>query len=411
MPHGASCYDVDIVEHDHRFHSDLPPSRVWSFEGSFGGPVIDVRYGQPFCLRFHNRLPANHRGYGQPEPCTHLHNFHTASESDGGPWNWQAPGTSRIQHYCMARAGFADPLGAANPFYNDTTGQSRTGSWWDPDGTGDLRETLTTLFCHDHRPEFTAANLYKGLFMMVRAFDEDDTGDETTGWRLPSGDYDVPLLLQDKEIVAETGEMTFNQFATDGFLGGYLTVNGGWKPLLRGRAARLPIPAAQRRPVALLSLRAAQPAAVYVKFAEITRSGNLLPVPAKNLTKLELWVAERSDIIVDFSGLPDGAEIFMSNTLEDARRRARRGCRQHAQPGRPEEPAAQVRRAPQAGELPAASRCRPTSGRCRRCRTSARCRAGTSSSSARTASGRSTAASGIPTWTTPTPQTASRPMS
>ena len=311
----SRCYDVDIVEHDHRFHSELPPSRVWSFEGSFGGPVLDVRYGQAFCMRFHNKLPADHRGYGQPEPCTHLHNFHTASESDGGPWNWLRPGQSRIQHYCMARAGFADPMGGANPHYADTTGQSRTGSWWAEDGTGDIRETLTTLFTHDHRPEFTAPNLYKGLFMMVRAFDQDDTGDETTGWRLPSGKYDVPLLLQDKEIVAETGEMTFNQFATDGFLGGYQTVNGGYKSYLEvePRAYRFRLlnggPSRFYRCVF-------RTAGANVKFAEITRSGNFLPVPAKGLTKLELWVAERSDVILDFSAFPDGTEIVMSNTLK-----------------------------------------------------------------------------------------------
>ena len=44
---------------------------------------------------------------------THLHNFHTASESDGGPWNWiRQPGqAARDHHYSMARAGFTDPTG------------------------------------------------------------------------------------------------------------------------------------------------------------------------------------------------------------------------------------------------------------------------------------------------------------
>ena len=31
-------------------------------------------------------------GFGHPEIAPHLHNFHTASESDGGPWNWLKPG-------------------------------------------------------------------------------------------------------------------------------------------------------------------------------------------------------------------------------------------------------------------------------------------------------------------------------
>ena len=310
----SRCYDLDIVEHDHKFHGDLPASKVWSFEGTFGGPLVDARYGQAFCLRFNNKLPGDHVGYAQPEPTTHLHNFHTASESDGGPWNWLRPGKSRVQHYCMARAGFADRMGGGNPHYRDTTGQSRTGSWWAEDGTGDIRETLTTLFAHDHRPEFTAPNLYKGLFMMVRAFDQDDTGDETTGWRLPSGEYDVPLLLQDKDIVAETGEMTYNQFAVDGFLGGYLTVNGGYKSYLEvePRAYRFRVlnggPSRFYRCVFRTGGK-------NVPFAEITRSGNFLPVPNKGLTSIDVWVAERNDIILDFSAFPERTQIIMSNTL------------------------------------------------------------------------------------------------
>ena len=82
------------------------------------------------------------------------------------------PGTSRIQHYCMARAGFADPLGAGNPTTPTPPAGAGRQLVGDDGGDGDLRETLTTLFIHDHRPEFTAPNLYKGLFMMVRAFDE-----------------------------------------------------------------------------------------------------------------------------------------------------------------------------------------------------------------------------------------------
>ena len=304
------CYGIDIVEHDHKFHRDLPPSRVWSFDGTFGGPVHDARYGKAFCFKLRNRLPADHVGYAQPETTSHLHNFHTATESDGGPWNWLKPGSSRVQHYSMARAGFSHaPASFADP-------AAPGGTWWATDGgDGDLRETLTTLFMHDHRPEFTAPNLYKGLFMMVRAFDAQDTGDETTGWRLPSGAYDVPLMFQDKEIVADSGEMTFNQFATDGFLGPYLTVNGKYKPYLEvePRAYRFRLLDGGPSRFYRFVLRSG---GAFVKFAEITRSGNLLPAPRKGLTNLDLWVAERSDIVVDFSAFADGAEIVLSNTLK-----------------------------------------------------------------------------------------------
>lgn len=311
----SRCYRLELKEHGHKFHSDLPASSVWSFNGTFGGPVLNARYGKAFCLEFENKLPADHKGYGQPETTSHLHNFHTATESDGGPWNWLKPGASRVQHYCMARAGFSDPLKASNPYYKDATGLAPGGTWWATDGgDGDLRETLTTLFLHDHRPEFTAPNLYKGLFMMVRAFDAQDTGDESTGWRLPSGDYDVPLMFQDKQIVPDSGEMVFNQFTVDGFLGNYLTVNGAIQPFMEvePRAYRFRLLNGGPSRFYRFVLRAGGRS---MKFAQITANGNLFHKPRIGLNDTDLWVAERSDIIIDFSGLKDDSEIFLSNTL------------------------------------------------------------------------------------------------
>jgi FtsP/CotA-like multicopper oxidase with cupredoxin domain len=184
------------------------------------GPTIDARYGQPLLLRVANALPslATHKGFGIPQTVTHLHNFHTASESDGGPWDWVNPGAHKDHHYTMARAGFSVPDTIPAEF-RDASG-------------GDVRETLTTLFLHEHRPEFTAANVYKGLVSMVRLFDEKDTGDETNaaGWRLPSGPHDVPLVLADKLFNPSTGQLTFDSFETDGHLGDKVTVNGKIQP-------------------------------------------------------------------------------------------------------------------------------------------------------------------------------------
>lgn len=141
-----------------------------------------------------------------------------------------------------------------------------------------------------------------------------DTGDESTGWKLPSGQYDVPLMFQDKQIVPDTGEMTYNQFAVDGFLGNYLTVNGAIKPYfeVEPRAYRFRLLDGGPSRFYRFELRKG---GQNVKFHQITESGNLLYVPRTNLTNLDLWVGERSDIIVDFSGMTDGTEVILSNTL------------------------------------------------------------------------------------------------
>ncbi|HWL68813.1 MAG TPA: multicopper oxidase domain-containing protein [Geminicoccus sp.] len=309
-------YHLRVRERKHRFTKDLR-SPVWSYGDNFGGPIIDARYGQPFCLHIENDLPSadKHKGFGHPEIAPHLHNFHTASESDGGPWNWIPPKKNpsgkpnfRNHHYCMARAGF-------------TTTKGIPAKWVDPVNGGDLRETLTTLFLHDHRPEFTASNVYKGLVCMVRMFDDDDTGDETTGWQLPSGDYDVPLILADKKFDPDSGELVFNQFANDGYLGDKLTVNGKVQPFMpvKRRKYRFRILNGGPSRFYRLVLRkdgANQP------FHQISESGNLLPRTRKDITSLELWVAERADIIIDFKKFKNGDRVYLANNLvmmEDGR--------------------------------------------------------------------------------------------
>ena len=303
------AYHLRVREREHEFAAGLT-SPVWSYGDSFGGPVIDARYGQPFCLYIENDLPAadEHEGFGHPEIAPHLHNFHTASESDGGPWNWiypkgnaQGRPNARNFHYCMARAGF-----------NQT--RAIPAKWVDPVTGGDLRESLTTLFLHDHRPEFTAPNVYKGMVCMVRIFDQQDTGDETTGWRLPSGPYDVPLILADKRFDPGSGELAFNQFAADGYLGDKLTVNGKVQPFMDVKRRKYRFRILNGGPSRFYKL-VLRKGGVNQPFTQITASGNLLPRPRTNLTSLELWVAERSDIIIDFRKFKKGDKLYLANTL------------------------------------------------------------------------------------------------
>jgi FtsP/CotA-like multicopper oxidase with cupredoxin domain len=81
-------YVLTAKEQEHSFHPELPDARIWGYDGIVPGPTLDARYGQPILLRIRNELPAAHTGFGIPQLITHLHNFHTASESDGGPWDW-----------------------------------------------------------------------------------------------------------------------------------------------------------------------------------------------------------------------------------------------------------------------------------------------------------------------------------
>lgn len=200
----------------------------------------------------------------------------------------------------MARAGFDKQKGIP-------------AKWIDPASGGDLRETLTTMFIHDHRPEFTAANVYRGMVAMVRAFDDDDTGDEETGWRLPSGQYDVPLILADKQFDQDS-QLAFNQFSVDGWLGDKLTANGKIQPYMDVKRRKYRFRVLNGGPSRFYNLLLRK-GGVNQPFDLISKSGNLLARTIRGATSLELWVAERSDIVIDFSRFKKGDKVYLCNNL------------------------------------------------------------------------------------------------
>src|SRR3981189_579537 len=47
---------IPLVSAIHRFHSDLPPSRVWAYDGHLPGPTIEVDRGIQVEMQWENRL-------------------------------------------------------------------------------------------------------------------------------------------------------------------------------------------------------------------------------------------------------------------------------------------------------------------------------------------------------------------
>jgi len=137
--------------------------------------------------------------------------------------------------------------------------------------------------------------------------------------KLPSGktkdwgnlDYDVNLMLADKAFDAQ-GQLLFDIFQTDGFLGDVMTVNLLYKPYFN----------VERRKYRFRILNGA--VARFFKIAlsdgstmiQIANDGNLLPAPVP-LTQLdEQGIAERYDIIIDFSRYKKGDKVWMVNLAE-----------------------------------------------------------------------------------------------
>ncbi|MEF3076096.1 multicopper oxidase domain-containing protein [Methylobacter sp. Wu1] len=304
-------YELMVREIDWNFYSaqEYPAfnSKVWTYidlnSDAVGVLRINAHYGEPILMRMYNGLPKDdkeNQGFGINQCSPHLHNAHNPPESDGGPTRFFDSGEWWDYWYPNIRAGFASTH-KNGTWYNDA---------WCP---GDWRETQSTLWFHDHRFDFTAANVYKGMASFYTLFSNDinlDTGDETTGLRLPSGEYDVPLLFTDK-VFDQTGQMFFDTFNLEGIVGDMQTVNFKIKPYMYVKRCKYRFRCLDAGPSRFIELFLSNGA----KFTRIANDGNLLP-KAQVVSSVRLGVAERGDVIVDFSQYAPGTVIYLENRLE-----------------------------------------------------------------------------------------------
>ena len=314
----ADTYELRVKEvTDHVFHPDYPPQLVWSYISKFENgdtypnPTFHARYGRPIIVRLYNELPENHVGFGTPEISMHLHNLHTPSESDGFPGDYFSqtksgptlggPGKFKDQFYPNIYAGLDEfPKGPNNPV------------------GGDKREALGTLWYHDHCLDFTAPNASRGLAGFYLIYDALDSGDEhdpnPAALRLPSGRYDYPLAFQDKRFDAN-GIHIFDQLSPEGTFGDKITVNGKIEPVLRVARRKYRFRLLNAGPDRWYQFYLVNEANKVQSFTYISNDGNLLPKPLFNQFKVHLGVAERGDIVVDFSKYDQGTELYLANRL------------------------------------------------------------------------------------------------
>jgi manganese oxidase len=314
-----------------KFHPQLPtqnPLSLWTFEGTYPPKLVQIRYGEPIMFRVHNKLPykiTDNAGFGRHTTTMHTHNAHHGAENDGFTGAYFFPGQFYDYHWPIVLAGFRT--------VNTSASDRMAGGPDDGEGIvkvpGDWHETMSCHWFHDHMFSFTSQNVYKGLAGALNIYSAIDRGNESindgVNLRLPSGtskpwgnlDYDVNLVIADKAWDSH-GQLTMDIFQTDGFLGDIMTVNGVYKPYFE----------VERRKYRFRLLNAA--VARFFKFAlsdaspmiQIANDGNLLPAPV-TLTQLdEQGIAERYDIVVDFSRYKVGDKVWLVNLAEheDGRR-------------------------------------------------------------------------------------------
>ncbi|KII29612.1 multicopper oxidase [Pseudomonas fluorescens] len=376
---GVPATDGTAKGVDPRFHPNMPVQNhnsVWTFDGTLPPKLLMVRYGQPVLMRHYNGLPIDpsaNMGFGLHTISTHEHNGHAPAESDGYANAFFFPGQYYDYRWPIQLAGYdsintdahdpraAFPCSPGETLWTNDVNPSRKTC---ENGTikirGDWRETMSTHWFHDHMLDFTAQNVYKGNAAMMNYYSALDRGNESVNdgvnLRFPSGsalpwgnrDYDVNLVFADKAWDAN-GQLWFNPFNTDGFLGDQVLVNWQWKPTLdvRARSYRFRMLNGSVSRYFKLALvreikgtggefqgpKGSGVSYARVPFHMIGNDGNIMEhsVPFDGTMDLDAdgdkqnhnailptqGIAERFDIIVNFAknGIKPGDKIFFVNLL------------------------------------------------------------------------------------------------
>jgi FtsP/CotA-like multicopper oxidase with cupredoxin domain len=292
--------------------------------------------------------PTPYRG---PVPIvTHLHGGHTNQESDGFPEAWFLPAARNIP------AGYAT-VGS----YYDTFKAEAEALYGQPWELGsavfqyDNNQAAATLWYHDHSLGMTRSNVYAGPagFYLLRGGPAELAPGILPGPAPQLGDppgmkyYEIPIAIQDRSFNAD-GSLFYpdnraffeglNQPPTEPYLdipfiperacngrpsdispifnpeffGNTIVVNGKTWPFLEVEQRRYRFRFLNGCNSRFLILRMSNG----LPFWQIGAEGGFLPA-AVQLDQLLLGLAERADVIVDFTNVPVGTEIILQNLGPD----------------------------------------------------------------------------------------------
>lgn len=250
-----------------------PYTKVWRFSGrllkgpdnslretpgSYLGPTLHFRKGQKVRIRFYNELPG--------DCIVHWHGLHVPEVADGHPRYAIGKGESYVYEFEV---------------------NNRAGTYW----------------YHSHTHRVTGQRVYFGLSGVLLISD-----DEERGLPLPVGDYDIPLVIQDRRF-DDQNRLLYTDHMHDrmmGFLGDRIMVNGQPDFVLPAatRAYRLRLLNLSNSRIYKLAWSDSAPLTV------IGTDGGLLEGP-EQYPYITLAPAERVDLWVDFRGYKVGTEITM----------------------------------------------------------------------------------------------------
>lgn len=267
------------------------PTTVWQYNDSYPGPTFEVTKDIPITVKWINNLfnaqggllphllpvdlsiipwttPADGLKDGVPV-VTHLHGGHVASDSDGNPEAWFTPGFTQ------------------------------KGSYWSQETyTYPNDQEASTLWYHDHTLGITRLNVYAGLagYYIIR-------DDNEAALNLPSGDYEIPIAIQDR-MFTNDGQLFYpsqpqlptapNPSILPEMFGDFILVNGKTWPFLNVEPRKYRFRFLNGSDSRFYNLNLGIP------FVQIGTEGGFLNAPV-TLNQMVLGPGERRDVIIDFS--------------------------------------------------------------------------------------------------------------
>jgi blue copper oxidase len=234
-------------------------------EGTYLAPTLRFKKGQKVRLFLNNNLPA--------QSILHWHGLHVPANMDGNPMYAIDRGETYVYEFeILNRAG--------------------------------------TYFYHAHTHEVTARQVYSGLAGLLIVSD-----DQEQALNLPSGECDVPLVIQDRSFDGQN-QLVYSAHMMQrmqGFLGDQILVNGRPDFVLpvATRAYRLRLVNGSNSRIYKLAWDDGTPLTV------IGVDGGLLERPEQHAYVM-LAPGERLELWMDFSQREIGAELALRSLQFDA---------------------------------------------------------------------------------------------
>ena len=232
---------------------------AWLYNGQFPGPTLVATRGDDVTVQFTNGLPQR--------SITHWHGMVVDHANDGHPQ--QAVGSAGTYAYSFR----IDQRAALN--------------WY-----------------HPHPHMVTGEQVYRGLAGAFIVRDALDTGTATNPLGLPSGAYEVPLIIRD--ISLDSGGTLQFSSKSSGFWGKTPLVNGTLNASLAVDRAVYRFRVLNGCNARLLRLALGNGAS----FTLIGNDGGLLG-QTYTIQEITLAPGERADLIVDFRGLVAGGTVLL----------------------------------------------------------------------------------------------------